>query len=133
MDDDEGKSKQHNSSSKYTTPTFSWHHENTKRWDEMKVHPASGCKMTDTNIIHEDTNPCINEYHLSMRCKLDRAALDRDPNCCAPYYENYRICKRFWMRVVRDRKARGIKPTVPTAAEREVVKREYMQKEGFKP
>ncbi|KAK3864977.1 hypothetical protein Pcinc_025629 [Petrolisthes cinctipes] len=128
--DSSDETKNQYSSNVYTTPSFSWNHENSKQWNEMKVHPASGCKMTDTNITHQDNNPCINEYHLSMKCNQDKT-MDRE--ACTPYYQNYRICKVFWTRVVRDRKARGITPIVPPVAERETVKQQYLQKKGFKP
>lgn len=111
----------------YKTKKFTWGYGN-KEWAAVKIHPESGCKMTDTNILHEDNNPCIKEYYLSMNC-MSENALQRD--ICVPYFDNYRICKIFWRKVIRDRRSRGIMPAVPSISDRDEVKNEYLGKKGF--
>lgn len=57
-----------------------------------------------------ELNPCLEESIQSMEC-LKRNQDDRDR--CELYFENYRLCRKFWSRVVKERKAQGIQPEMP--------------------
>lgn len=61
---------------------------------------------------HDDPekNPCLEESILSMEC-LKRNQDDKDR--CELYFENYRLCRKFWSRVIAERKRQGIEPEVP--------------------
>ncbi|XP_063585148.1 uncharacterized protein LOC134762546 [Penaeus indicus] len=127
MVEEKEKRKGNGREAEFQTNAFRWGH-GSKYWDNVKVHPESGCRMTDTNTLHEENNPCIKEYNLSMKCLYEKV-MNRES--CGLYFDNYRICKTFWTRIIRDRRRRGIIPVVPPVSEREKVKKEYLGTKGF--
>ncbi|XP_042884973.1 uncharacterized protein LOC122261411 isoform X2 [Penaeus japonicus] len=127
MVEETGKEKGSGVKAEFKTNAFHWGHGN-KYWDNVKVHPESGCRMTDTNTLHEANNPCLKEYNLSMKCLYEKVM---HKEACGPYFDNYRICKTFWVRVIRDRRRKGISPVVPPVSEREKIKQEYIGTKGF--
>lgn len=78
-----------------------------------------------TKLSHVDKNPCIKEQDMAYKC-LDENNYDR--NVCAGYFENYKKCKDFWGTVRVDRRRAGIVPNLPPAAERDQIKRDFLEK-----
>ncbi|XP_003741493.1 coiled-coil-helix-coiled-coil-helix domain-containing protein 7 [Galendromus occidentalis] len=74
-----------------------------------------------------ERNPCHKESELSLEC-LFRNSDDRDK--CHVYFENYKVCKKFWDHVRKDRMRKGLNPALPPLAEREAVKKEYLTRPG---
>ncbi|XP_029005261.1 coiled-coil-helix-coiled-coil-helix domain-containing protein 7 [Betta splendens] len=65
---------------------------------------------------NEDTNPCIDESKNSQKC-LD--AYNYDKSLCSAYFQRYKNCRKYWHNIMMQRKRDGIKPDMPTAAERQ--------------
>ncbi|XP_076014496.1 coiled-coil-helix-coiled-coil-helix domain-containing protein 7 [Genypterus blacodes] len=63
-----------------------------------------------------DTNPCIEETDASQRC-LD--AHNYDKAMCTVYFQNYKSCRKYWHKIMVQRRGDGVKPDMPTAAERQ--------------
>lgn len=51
-----------------------------------------------------ELNPCLEEDIQSKQC-LERWQNEKDK--CELYFENYRLCTRFWNRVRAERKKQG--------------------------
>ncbi|XP_047358117.1 coiled-coil-helix-coiled-coil-helix domain-containing protein 7 isoform X2 [Vespa velutina] len=75
-------------------------------------------KINDTEI---NTSK---EHDLSLQCLSDNNYI-RD--ACQDYFQNYRICQKFWKKIVVDRKRKNIKPYLPSPEDRENVKNEYLK------
>ncbi|XP_043673535.1 coiled-coil-helix-coiled-coil-helix domain-containing protein 7 [Vespula pensylvanica] len=73
---------------------------------------------------HEADNPCLKEYDLSLEC-LSNNNYIRD--ACQAYFNNYKICQKFWQKIVADRKLKDIKPYLPSPEDRENIKNEYLK------
>ena len=99
--------------------------KNQEFWNNVKVHPESGCKMSLTSISHEDNNPCLKEQKHSMDCILNEF---HDRKKCQQFFDNYNMCQKFWRGVIYDRRKRGIKPHLPIPSERDEIKRLYFLK-----
>lgn len=102
-----------------------WGYGTNKYWKTVKVHPESGCSMTTTNITHSDNNPCEAERQLSLACLEEGDGGEK----CQPYFENYQSCVKFWRQVVKQRKAKGEKPALPSPDLREQMRKEFQKKE----
>nr|XP_034826124.1 coiled-coil-helix-coiled-coil-helix domain-containing protein 7 isoform X2 [Maniola hyperantus] len=79
------------------------------------------------NTDAERLNPCLKEQEKSYQC-LNKNGFDHEK--CEPYFDNYNTCKKFWGKVSKDRRARGIVPYLPDVEDREKIKAEYVQKMG---
>ncbi|XP_078042183.1 coiled-coil-helix-coiled-coil-helix domain-containing protein 7 isoform X2 [Augochlora pura] len=79
---------------------------------------------TITKRDQEINNPCLEEHLMSMKCLSNN---DYVQLRCEPYFDNYRLCKKFWSVVVRDRKSKGIEPHLPLPEDRKAVKAEYIK------
>ncbi|XP_034028483.1 coiled-coil-helix-coiled-coil-helix domain-containing protein 7 [Thalassophryne amazonica] len=64
---------------------------------------------------NEDTNPCLEETRASQKC-LDTNNYNR--TLCSNYFEQYKNCRKYWHSVMLQRRRTGVKPDMPTAAER---------------
>ncbi|XP_040828481.1 coiled-coil-helix-coiled-coil-helix domain-containing protein 7 [Ochotona curzoniae] len=62
-----------------------------------------------------DINPCLSESDASARC-MDENNYDREK--CSSYFLKYKNCRRFWNSIMIQRRQSGVKPPMPTAAER---------------
>ncbi|GAV07119.1 hypothetical protein RvY_16994 [Ramazzottius varieornatus] len=69
-----------------------------------------------------ENNPCFEEMAMSLKC-LDYNNYDR--KACHLYQENYKLCRKFWDKVARDRSSRDLYPPLPPPNERESVRAEY--------
>ncbi|PNJ46769.1 coiled-coil-helix-coiled-coil-helix domain-containing protein 7 isoform X2 [Pongo pygmaeus] len=67
-----------------------------------------------------DINPCLSESDASTRC-LDENNYDRER--CSTYFLRYKNCRRFWNSIMMQRRKNGVKPFMPTAAERDEILR----------
>uniref|UniRef100_A0A1E1WYI0 Coiled-coil-helix-coiled-coil-helix domain-containing protein 7 n=1 Tax=Amblyomma aureolatum TaxID=187763 RepID=A0A1E1WYI0_9ACAR len=74
-------------------------------------------------------NPCHKEQQLSMKCLEDNGY---DYDKCQHYFENFKTCKGFWVRIMRDRRRKGIQPTLPPPEEREAIKAEHLKHQSQK-
>lgn len=64
----------------------------------------------------QDINPCLEETQASHKC-MEHYNYDR--NMCGAYFQNYKNCRKFWHNVMVQRRRDGVKPEMPTAAERQ--------------
>lgn len=78
----------------------------------------------DNATSQKHNNPCLKEQRLSLKC-LDEMQYDKEK--CERYFDNYRRCQNFWIRVTKDRRINGIRPYLPPPEEREAVKKRYME------
>ncbi|XP_040853851.1 coiled-coil-helix-coiled-coil-helix domain-containing protein 7-like [Ochotona curzoniae] len=62
-----------------------------------------------------DINPCLSESDASARC-MDENNYVREK--CSSYFLKYKNCRRFWNSIMIQRRQSGVKPPMPTAAER---------------
>ncbi|XP_058899388.1 coiled-coil-helix-coiled-coil-helix domain-containing protein 7 isoform X2 [Kogia breviceps] len=65
-----------------------------------------------------DINPCLLESDASTRC-MDENNYDREK--CSTHFLKYKNCRKFWNSVMIQRRRNGVKPSMPTAAERDVI------------
>ncbi|XP_021568708.1 coiled-coil-helix-coiled-coil-helix domain-containing protein 7 isoform X1 [Carlito syrichta] len=65
-----------------------------------------------------DINPCLSESDASTRC-MDENNYDRER--CSTHFLKYKNCRRFWNSVMLQRRQNGVKPFMPTAAERDEI------------
>ncbi|KAK1332033.1 hypothetical protein QTO34_007712 [Cnephaeus nilssonii] len=56
-----------------------------------------------------------NESDASTRC-MDENNYDRE--MCSNYFLKYKNCRKFWNSIMLQRRQNGVKPHMPTAAER---------------
>ncbi|KOC64366.1 Coiled-coil-helix-coiled-coil-helix domain-containing protein 7 [Habropoda laboriosa] len=73
-------------------------------------------------------NPCFKEYNISLKC-LEMNKYNYD--VCEAHFENYRICKKFWGKVISLRIFNNITPHVPLPEDRERLKAEYIHSRKF--
>ncbi|XP_015191147.1 PREDICTED: coiled-coil-helix-coiled-coil-helix domain-containing protein 7 [Polistes dominula] len=97
---------------------------------DTKVNVSTIKRVKDHKLRrnHEETNPCMKEHNLSLKCLDDNNYVH---DACELYFENYRNCQDFWQKVVADRKRKNVTPYLPIPEDRENVKNEYI-KLGFK-
>nr|XP_011740591.1 coiled-coil-helix-coiled-coil-helix domain-containing protein 7 isoform X1 [Macaca nemestrina] len=67
-----------------------------------------------------DINPCLSESDASTRC-LDENNYDKER--CSTYFLKYKNCRKFWHSIMMQRRRNGVKPCMPTAAERDEILR----------
>ena len=67
-------------------------------------------------------NPCLEESLLSLDC-LRKYPHDKD--ACAVFTFNYKSCKEFWQRVIKERKSQGIEPELPSMQDRLNILKEH--------
>ncbi|XP_022688573.1 coiled-coil-helix-coiled-coil-helix domain-containing protein 7-like isoform X1 [Varroa jacobsoni] len=81
--------------------------------------------MSKSNMRKDqnENNPCLREQEISLKC-LEQNGYDKDK--CGLQFLNYKRCKVFWTRVIRDRQSRGISPDLPPIEERARAKKEYL-------
>ncbi|XP_018554348.1 coiled-coil-helix-coiled-coil-helix domain-containing protein 7 [Lates calcarifer] len=65
---------------------------------------------------NKDINPCIEESDASHKC-LD--AYNYDKRMCSAYFLRYKNCRKYWHNIMLERRRNGVKPDMPTAAERQ--------------
>ncbi|XP_054288150.1 coiled-coil-helix-coiled-coil-helix domain-containing protein 7 [Macrosteles quadrilineatus] len=87
--------------------------------------PRSARNIHSTNVALEQNNPCLRESQASLKC-LDRNGYDNDK--CQDFFANYKACLKFWTKVRRERRWKGIKPELPPLEEREAIRNEYYKK-----
>ncbi|PBC33266.1 Coiled-coil-helix-coiled-coil-helix domain-containing protein [Apis cerana cerana] len=96
----------------------------TSNISDKKIVSELRKKLTqDPNLI----NPCLEEYNFTAKC-LEKNKYDY--NKCLLYVENYKICKKFWAKIINYRKIKNIKPYIPLPEERQKIKAEYLQSEN---
>lgn len=66
-------------------------------------------------VRNQDINPCIEETDASLKC-LD--AYNYDKSMCSAYFLRYKNCRKYWQNIMIQRRREGVKPDMPTAAER---------------
>ncbi|XP_006085353.2 coiled-coil-helix-coiled-coil-helix domain-containing protein 7 isoform X1 [Myotis lucifugus] len=71
--------------------------------------------MVARRLRDPDINPCLLESDASTRC-MDENNYDRE--MCSIYFLKYKNCRKFWNSVMVQRRQNGVKPPMPTAAER---------------
>ncbi|XP_045505313.1 coiled-coil-helix-coiled-coil-helix domain-containing protein 7 [Colias croceus] len=76
----------------------------------------------------ERNNPCLKEQEQSYSC-LNKNGFNQEK--CELHFDNYNTCKKFWGKVYKDRKAKGLTPYLPEVSERESIKQEYLKKVYF--
>ncbi|XP_049880274.1 coiled-coil-helix-coiled-coil-helix domain-containing protein 7 [Pectinophora gossypiella] len=80
-----------------------------------------------TKLINKDAerlNPCLKEQEQSYHC-LNKNNFDQDK--CDVYFDNYNTCKKFWGKVYKDRKAKGLYPYLPDVEDRAKIKEDYVK------
>ncbi|XP_012516925.1 PREDICTED: coiled-coil-helix-coiled-coil-helix domain-containing protein 7 isoform X2 [Propithecus coquereli] len=58
------------------------------------------------------------ESDASARC-MDENNYDRER--CSTYFLKYKNCRKFWNSIMNQRRQNGVKPPMPTAAERDEI------------
>ncbi|XP_008212753.1 coiled-coil-helix-coiled-coil-helix domain-containing protein 7 [Nasonia vitripennis] len=96
--------------------------EDKKKLSEQKKKAQS---KYEGRLASEDSNPCLKEQELTYKC-LDEHKYDDD--ACKLHFDNYKICKSFWLSVQRDRRRRNITPFLPPAEERAKIKEQFFEK-----
>ncbi|XP_072017878.1 coiled-coil-helix-coiled-coil-helix domain-containing protein 7-like [Amphiura filiformis] len=82
------------------------------RPDSRKLHPGVH-KMRDAVV-----NPCIPESDASYKCLNDN---NYNRDACSDYFKNYQNCMKFWTKISRQRRWKGIKPHLPPPEERDQI------------
>ncbi|XP_021190831.2 coiled-coil-helix-coiled-coil-helix domain-containing protein 7 [Helicoverpa armigera] len=80
-----------------------------------------------TKLVNKDAerlNPCLKEQEMSYQC-LNKNGFDQSK--CEAYFDNYNTCKKFWGKVYKDRKAKGLYPYLPEVEDRAKIKDQYFQ------
>ncbi|XP_061569304.1 coiled-coil-helix-coiled-coil-helix domain-containing protein 7 [Cololabis saira] len=67
-------------------------------------------------VRNQDSNPCIQESDASQKC-LDINNYDK--SMCSMYFQRYKNCRKYWHGIMVQRRRDGVRPDMPTAAERE--------------
>ncbi|XP_076617077.1 coiled-coil-helix-coiled-coil-helix domain-containing protein 7 [Chaetodon auriga] len=67
-------------------------------------------------VRNEDINPCIEETDASQKCL---EAYNYDKSRCAAYFQRYKNCRKYWHNIMLQRRRDGVRPDMPTAAERQ--------------
>ncbi|CAN8006903.1 unnamed protein product [Ixodes pacificus] len=70
-------------------------------------------------------NPCLKEQKLSLKC-LDDNGYDKEK--CTSFFVNYNMCQKFWLSIMKERRALGIEPALPPPEEREGIKKDRLRK-----
>ncbi|XP_058384713.1 coiled-coil-helix-coiled-coil-helix domain-containing protein 7 [Diceros bicornis minor] len=65
-----------------------------------------------------DINPCLLESDASTRCMNEN---NYDKESCSTYFLKYKNCRKFWNSIMVQRRQNGVKPSMPTAAERDEI------------
>ncbi|XP_041484184.1 coiled-coil-helix-coiled-coil-helix domain-containing protein 7-like [Lytechinus variegatus] len=65
-----------------------------------------------------DSNPCLTEANASYQCLHD---YNFDRERCKGYFANYKNCKNFWGKIMKQRRKDGIIPVLPGPEEREKI------------
>ncbi|XP_061730489.1 coiled-coil-helix-coiled-coil-helix domain-containing protein 7 isoform X2 [Nerophis ophidion] len=79
-----------------------------------------------SKIRNQDLNPCIQESDASQKC-LD--TYNYDKSMCSAYFQSYKDCRKYWHNIMVQRRREGVKPDMPTAAERQ----DFLSAHGRKP
>ncbi|XP_063340593.1 coiled-coil-helix-coiled-coil-helix domain-containing protein 7 isoform X1 [Pelmatolapia mariae] len=66
-------------------------------------------------VRNQDINPCIEESDDSQKCLN---AYNYDKSMCSTYFQRYKNCRKYWHNIMVQRRRDGVKPDMPTAAER---------------
>ncbi|XP_062235371.1 coiled-coil-helix-coiled-coil-helix domain-containing protein 7 [Platichthys flesus] len=69
----------------------------------------------EKKVRNQDINPCIEQSDASRKC-LDVNNYDKSK--CSAYFKTYKDCRKYWHNVMVDRRRNGVKPEMPSAAER---------------
>ncbi|KAK5849737.1 hypothetical protein PBY51_014046 [Eleginops maclovinus] len=77
-------------------------------------------------VRNQDSNPCIDESDASQKC-LSLNSYDK--SLCYDYFVRYKNCRKYWQNILVQRRREGVKPDMPTAAERQ----EMLDAIGGKP
>ncbi|EHB03693.1 Coiled-coil-helix-coiled-coil-helix domain-containing protein 7, partial [Heterocephalus glaber] len=62
-----------------------------------------------------DINPCLSETDASARCMAEN---NYNKERCSSCFLKYKNCRKFWNSIMVQRRQNGVKPFMPTAAER---------------
>ncbi|XP_026147783.1 coiled-coil-helix-coiled-coil-helix domain-containing protein 7 [Mastacembelus armatus] len=73
---------------------------------------------TARKVRNQDINPCIEETDASQKC-LD--TYNYNKNMCSAYFQRYKNCRKYWHSIMLQRRRDGVKPDMPTAAERQEI------------
>ncbi|XP_053415338.1 coiled-coil-helix-coiled-coil-helix domain-containing protein 7 isoform X1 [Nycticebus coucang] len=65
-----------------------------------------------------DASHVFKESDASTRC-MDENNYDREK--CSIYFLKYKHCRKFWNSIMVQRRQDGVKPSMPTAAERDEI------------
>jgi len=81
---------------------------------------------TSKHMVSYINHACEKERQNSLQCLNSNMG---DKEICAKYIQNVKECKAFWADVIKDRKSKGHENNgIPSYAETETVKAEYMAK-----
>ncbi|KAI4806390.1 hypothetical protein KUCAC02_017216 [Chaenocephalus aceratus] len=73
-------------------------------------------KKNVRKLRNQDNNPCIDESDASQQC-LNVNSYDK--SMCTNYFLRYKSCRKYWQNIMVQRRREGVKPDMPTAAERQ--------------
>ena len=71
-----------------------------------------------------EVEPCHKESAMTNDC-LEKNNYER--GMCVDYFQNYKVCKTFWMNVRIARRRAGISPTLPPPEERPDILKKYRE------
>uniref|UniRef100_A0A3Q0SVY4 Coiled-coil-helix-coiled-coil-helix domain-containing protein 7 n=1 Tax=Amphilophus citrinellus TaxID=61819 RepID=A0A3Q0SVY4_AMPCI len=72
-------------------------------------------QMDARKVRNQDINPCIEESDDSQKCLN---VFNYDKSMCSTYFQRYKKCRKYWHNIMVQRRKDGVKPDMPTAAER---------------
>ncbi|XP_039982189.1 coiled-coil-helix-coiled-coil-helix domain-containing protein 7 [Xiphias gladius] len=82
--------------------------------------------INEQKVRNQDSNPCIEESDASHKCL---GAYNYDKSMCSTYFQRYKDCRKYWHKIMLQRRRHGVRPDMPTAAERQ----EMLSAIGGKP
>ncbi|XP_031731868.1 coiled-coil-helix-coiled-coil-helix domain-containing protein 7 isoform X1 [Anarrhichthys ocellatus] len=82
----------------------------------MSIFTQVRMDKTVRKVRNQDSNPCIEESDASQKCL---GAYNYDSRMCSAYFQRYKSCRKYWHSIMQQRRRDGVRPDMPTAAERQ--------------
>ncbi|XP_010837275.1 PREDICTED: coiled-coil-helix-coiled-coil-helix domain-containing protein 7 isoform X1 [Bison bison bison] len=92
--------------------------QNTGHMQTRKPEKTLRMPMVTRRLRDPDVNPCLSESDASTRCMAEN---NYDKESCSSHFLKYKNCRKFWNSVMIQRRQNGVKPPMPTAAERDEI------------
>ncbi|XP_075942777.1 coiled-coil-helix-coiled-coil-helix domain-containing protein 7 [Anarhichas minor] len=87
-----------------------------REWSCLEHDGEVRMDKTVRKVRNQDSNPCIEESDASQKCL---GAYNYDSRMCSAYFQRYKSCRKYWHSIMQQRRRDGVRPDMPTAAERQ--------------